>query len=147
MLKSRNHLDEIVDEESMTEHSYRLMAMRIAERAFRHGVEQAEGAVNGALDKSMQSVLGVNCEGVRPAPAEEKCWKHPYKPPVGVCQIPGCTDPPFKHPVDRRKGERRKGREICPHATEYPCQCFVFARPDGTVYHAVDSRRKDRRRP
>ena len=139
----RTRLDEIVEEELA---SFRddLLARtaegeRIAERAFRHGCEQtakaywaATGVTNdpAPLAKSV-SVYGVP---VQPAPAEEKMI---FAPPQYYA---GCG-------WNRRLGERRKGREICPHAPEYSGRCFVFIRPDGTVYHAGDSRHKDRRKP
>jgi L-ascorbate metabolism protein UlaG (beta-lactamase superfamily) len=107
-------LDEIVEEElARQEIAPKRCGKRIAERAFRHGVDQ-ERLINGGWT--------FVSEDVQPAPAEEKWW-------------------------EGRKGERRKGREICPHAPEYSGRCFVFIRPDGTVYHAGDSRHKDRRKP
>jgi hypothetical protein len=101
---------------------------RIAERSFRHGAEL--GIIEGhKFDRGLRGF-----DLVRPAPAEEKMI---FAPPQYYA---GCG-------WNRRLGERRKGREICPHAPEYPGRCFVFTRPDGTVYHAGDSRHKDRRKP
>ena len=134
MLKRRNHLDEIVDEETgpaetAIDSAYRDIVLRVAERAFRHALEQCQSTIKPEFH---------SLAFVQPAPADEKC-------PNGCWH--GRHSWLHGPPLDRRKGERRKGKEICPHAPEYPGRCFVFTRPDGTVYHAGDSRHKDRRKP
>ncbi len=121
----RTRLDEIVEEIHSKTSAYhsRAVGMVIAERAFRHGVEQ-EAA------RCLESHRGPQ---VQSAPAEEKdscCWKHAEG--GSSCG-------------DRRKGERRKGLEICLHV-DLPGRCFVFTRPNGTIYHAGDSRHRDRRK-
>ena len=107
----RTKLDEIVEEEwGAAGYIWDLIlpAKRIAERAFRHGAEQAHEEQLKWFTYA-HGMKPVDLRDVQPEPAEEKGWRHPYKPPIGVCQIPGCTDPPFEHPVDRRKGQRRQG--------------------------------------
>lgn len=133
----KTRLDEIVEEEGRRwvelmrpapwTGEQVVVAERIAERAFRHGVEQCDHV--GTTD--------INGDDVQPAPSMEKCcdW----------VDGPHCHegDRVFK---DRRKGERRKGLEVCPHAPEYPGRCFVYTKLGGTVLHAGDSRHKDRRK-
>ncbi len=110
----RTKLDEIVESEyEATKYNVEekwAALRRIAERAFRHGVERAEDAHS------------VSLWGIEPGPAAEEKRE------------------------ERRKGERRKGKEICPHAPELSGRCFVFTRTDGTIYHAGDSRHGPDRR-
>ena len=100
----RTRLDEIVEEERACLNgwaAYPAGLHKIAERAFRHGVEQAHGVF---------AYLDPNGRNVQPAPAEEKpqcsCRS------VGICCTPNVihrTDGPCF--MDSRKGERRKGTE------------------------------------
>lgn len=92
----RTRLDEIVEEECRGEATYGgneiTVGRRVAERAFRHGVEQTKAAATCRE----ANVYGINLKipefgNVQPAPAEDRC--------AGKTGIHVCPD--------RRKGERR----------------------------------------
>ena len=85
----RTRLDEIVEEECIKGYDG-TVAKRIAERTFRHGVEQHAALTDG------------DSGAVQPAPAEEKYQIKTV--PWG--SVPGGW-------INRRQGERRKGREMC----------------------------------
>ena len=124
----RTRLDEIVEEEIRAEagdrHAGPMVAAickRIAERAFRHGVEQAGTGMHEAC-KVRYSGIHFDLRGVQPAPAEER---HPeqdtvhaaqaerYKPAPAEEKVPvrcptcGGLPHPYPPSLDRRKGERR----------------------------------------
>ena len=111
----RSRLDEIVEEECIKGYDG-TVAKRIAERAFRHGVERDRGLLQDILDGACAAARSGTTwwtpahvsspRDVQPAPAEEK---------ANECQRDG-TCPPFAHVFcqpNRRKGERRKGQEMC----------------------------------
>jgi hypothetical protein len=129
-VKMRNHLDEIVEEETgpaetAIDSVYRDIVLRVAERAFRHALEQCQSTIKPEFH---------SLAFVQPAPADEKC-------PNGCWH--GRHSWLHGPPLDRRKGERRKGyvyeqRRIV-HRT-----CVV----NGNIYAAQQSRSgKDRRIP
>jgi hypothetical protein len=91
----RTKLDEIVEEECPMKGSFKASPWvhRVAERAFRHGVERARGWY-----------LQTPAKDVQPEPVGEKTYAHPgcfRNTPHGAYE---CVE-------DRRKGQRRKGLE------------------------------------
>ena len=151
----RTRLDEIVEEETRQVYPGAGAPRggylhRIAERAYQEGIAAALIAEwEGQIKAGVLTGLHVSGKDVEPAPVEAEIagWVWPVEWHDRWCLEQRYPPPCVCGKNDRRKGERRKGREICPHAPEYPGQCFVFTRPDGTVYHAGDSRHKDRRKP
>lgn len=120
----RTKLDEIVDEEIMpesehvsaTDSLYRDQVLRVAERAFRHGVEQFYR--EAMKDRPPFEILTVNGkfmspDGVQSAPAEEKkstgCRCENHDKCTAHCAVHGC--PKFGWFADRRKGTGRTSGE------------------------------------
>lgn len=118
----RTRLDEIVDGVYRDGGSQADRDKLIADRAFRHGVEQAGRWVQAYIDLSV----------VQPAPEEEKR-------PFDVTGFQG-----HLHGVDRRKAERRLGSEAKWLADLCGLYGPVFFNGVGVV---SDRRLKDRRKP
>lgn len=121
----RTRLDEIVDQELKKWNGFvwsvvpwPTVVRDVAERAFRHGVEQG-------IDRCQGHGFDHMAQYVQPAPAcaickDGSCLTHPAEkkgPPVGACScgtIGVCVTPGVIHRtdgpcfMDRRKGERRK---------------------------------------
>jgi hypothetical protein len=127
----RTRLDEIVEEETGEDASPG-WHVRIAERAFRHGVEQCVASPDWT---------GLQPSRVQPAPAEEKCrscWHTPH--PGSPCSsgLNECDN--WRGCDNRRKGERRKVAHLR-HG-------YTYFYPDGPDTYRRDRRSgSDRRRP
>jgi len=115
----KTYLDTIVEEEIRTIHkcaeedcSHWKAVKRIAERAFRHGVERLHQ--QGCDGRPNRLFHFESCGDIQPAPAEEKC----------CCSTPmceygcKCTIHHWAVGSNRRRGERRKGGEQV-HAGSY----------------------------
>jgi hypothetical protein len=106
----RTKLDEIVEEECK---GLDAIGKRIAERAFRHGVERGEEFLRLTIQNLLKmdtDVLIRGAERVQPAPAEEKsCFWRVEGVTAQEEALRRCSS--FTEIPDRRKGERRKGKE------------------------------------
>jgi hypothetical protein len=129
----RTRLDEIVEEESMTEHSYRRMAMRIAQRAWLLGISDCGRGAHGdwVIEKG-------------PAPARLaatemwfRCRCKRHEECTGHCAQYGC--PKFG---DRRKGERRKWAGSAASRGSGPGPYTWSVSPNGTRREGSDRRRR-----
>ena len=89
-------------------------ARAIAERAFRHGVERLHD--QECFCRFLQTRHDVS--SVQPAPAGEKPHLHIWPGPYEPCRVCGT-------PLDRRRGERRKGMCDCGHPLHAGYVCKV----------------------
>ena len=119
----RTKLDEIVDEESgQKPFATQEKCDRIAERAFRHGVEQALFAEWGA--QRPMTGLHIRSGAVHPAPAKE---------PTRFYLAPWCTDAAHIFGpcmCDRRKGERRRKHKEFFYGVRYHTKGLYTSEPD-----------------